>query len=368
MRKVICSVVTLLLLFVFSFGSSAVEENLESQIEESFFGELDEEVGDILKENGIDSFDYEKIFSSGFDNIRAFFSETLEEKLKADIGWFFLMICLLMLMSIFYSVYDFSSSNDMFSLFTVLIISVTTVGKITSFVNCTVSAMDLNGKLMLSFVPVFTLLISLSGNPASALTYNSIVLFFCELMSAFMNKIYLSLIGAYFSLSIAFSLNSNINLNRFVNCVNRCVNMVLGFCASMFTGFLTLRNILSYSTDSLTVKGVKFLISSLIPVIGSSLSDAYSAVLGSINLMKGTLGVIGISALVLINIPALCEGVMHYGLMSLLSCFAEILGLFRASEVLRCFSSCVRILLLVCLFQVFILLISTGIMLSLKGS
>lgn len=367
MKKTVSLIISLVLLFVFSVESYAVDEDLKNQIEESFFGKLDSDIGNVLEENGINSLDHNEIFSSGFDNIRAFFSDTLKEKLTADAGWAFLILCLLMLMSIFSSLYDFSSSNDLFSLFTVLIISVTTVGKIISFVNCTVSAINMNSKLMLSFVPAFTLLISLSGKPSSALTYNSLVLFFCELMSAFINKIYLGIIGAYFSLSIAFSLNSNVNLNRFVNCVNRCVNLILGFCASMFTGFLSLKNILSYSTDSLSVKGVKFLISSLIPVIGSSLGEAYSAVLGSINLMKGTLGVIGIFALVLINIPPLCEGVIHYGLMSLLSCFAEMLGLFRVSETLRCFSSCVRILLLVCLFQVFILLISTGVMLSLKG-
>lgn len=368
MKKIFFSVLCLAALLIFSFDSSATSQELKAQLEKSFFGELDSEVGEILEENEIVSFDYEKLFSSGFDNIRAFFSDTLKEKLEADAGWFFMMLCLLMLMSVFSSAYDFSSSNDMLALFTALIISVTTVGKITSFVNCTVSAISLNSKLMLSFVPVFTVLISLSGSPTSALTYNSLVLLFCELMSAFIDKIYLGLIGAYFSLSLSFSLNSNINLNRFVNCVNRCVNMILGFAASMFTGFLTLKNILSFSTDSLSVKGVKFLINSLIPVIGSSLSEAYSAILGSINLMKGSLGVIGVFALVLINIPALCEGVIHYALMSLLSCFAEILGLSRASETLKCFSSCVRILLLVCLFHVFILLISTGIMMMLKGN
>ncbi len=337
------------------------------QFEESFFGSLDGEISDILEENGILGLDYESIFSSGIENIKNFFSQTLKDKLFSAAGWFFLVMCLIMLMSVFSSAYDFSSSNDVFSLFSVLIISITAVGKISTFVNCTVSAISLNSKLMLSFVPVFTLLVSLSGNPASALTYNSLVLFFCEIMSAFMEKIYLCLIGAYFALSLAFSLNGSVNLNRFVNSVNRGVNLILGFSASMFTGLLSLKNILSYSTDSLSVKGVKFLMGTLIPVIGPSLSEAYSAVLGSINLMKGSLGVVGIFALILINIPALCEGVIHYVFMAVLSCFAEVLGLFRVSEVLRCFSSCVRILLLVCLFQVFILLISTGIMLTLKG-
>ncbi len=354
-------------LFAFPCFSADARDSIGDTVNERFFGQLDSDVADILEENGIDSLDSGEIFSSGTKNIASFFSQTLKEKLGSATGWFFLMLCLLMLISVFSSVYDFSSVNDTFSLFSVLIIIAVTVGKISPFVSCTVSAMALNSKLMLAFVPVYTLLVSLAGNPAAALTYNSFVLFFCEIMSAFINEIFLYFTGAYFALSLAFSFNGAINLSRFTNSVNRLVSVILGFLASIFTGLLSLKNILSFSTDSLSSRGVRFLLGSLIPVIGPSLSEAYSTVLGSINLMKGSLGVIGIFGLVLINIPALCEGVVYYGFMAILSCFAEVTGLVRASETLRCFSSCVKILLLLCIFQLFILVISTGMLLSLKG-
>lgn len=369
MKKIFVFALCLLFIPAFAVNSFGVDAqgSIGDMVNEKFFGELDGDVSEILEDNGLDSLDASNIFSSGFENIRAFFSETLTDKLSSAMGWFLIMICLLMLISVFSSVYDFSSSNDLFSLFTVLLISVVTVSKISAFVNCTVSAITLDSKLMLAFVPVFTLLVSLCGNPATALTYNSFVLFFSEIMSAFINKAFLGLTGAYFALSLSFSVNGGVNLNRFINSVNRAVNLVLGFLASMLTGFLSLKSVLSHSTDSLSAKGVRFLLSSLVPVIGPSLSEAYSTVLGSINLMKGTLGVVGILALVLINIPALCEGAIYYGLMSLLSCFAEALGLMRASETLRCFSSCVKILLLLCLFELFIFVISTGMLLSLRG-
>lgn len=369
MKRIFILIFSIIAIFLFSFTAYCVDtaEEIKSDISDRFFGSLDSEVNDILEDNGLDTLDSEKIFSSGAENIAKFFSETLKDKLKGAAGWFFLLLCILMILSVVSSAFDFSSSGDGFSLLCVIIICIVTVEKISYFVNCTVSAVMLNGKLMLSFIPVFTLLISLSGNPSGALTYSSFLLFFCELMSAFISELFISLVGMYFALSLSFSFNANVNLNRFVNSVNRVVNLILGFSASMFTGFLSLKNILAYSTDSLSVKGVKFLLGSLVPVIGSSLSEAYSTVLASINLMKGSLGVLGIFAVTLINIPALTEGVIYYVMMALLSCFAEILGLYRASETLRCLSSCVKILLLICLFQVFILIISTGIMLSLKG-
>ncbi len=365
MKRTVAFLFTVLILLLFPLCQSSAFSG--DEIEESFFSSLDGETAKLLEENGIDSLDADSLFSKGTESIKRYFSSTLQEKLKGGLGWFFLMLCLLMLLSVVFSAFDFSGCSDVFSLFSVVVLYIVTVEKITVFINCAVSAVNLGSKFMLAFIPAFTLLISLSGNPASALTYNSTVLFFCELMSFFIDKIFVGFVGVYFALSIAFSFNGNINLNRFVNSVNKIISVVLGFCASMFTGFLSLKNILAYSTDSLSVKGVRFLVGSLVPVIGSSLSEAYTAVLGSINLMKGSLGVIGIFAIVLIYIPALVEGVMYYLFMSFLSCSAEIMGLNRASEALRCVSSCVRTLLLVCLFHAFVLIISVGIMLTLKG-
>lgn len=364
----LCSIIILLLFLLTPYaGAMSSADEIKAQTEEGFFGTLDEELSDLLESFGIDSLDGNGIFSRGTENIKNYFSSTLKEKLKGAAGWFFLQLCIIMLLSVVSSAFDFSSGTDILPLFSAAIMTLGTVGKLSDFLSCTVSAMALNGKLMLSFIPVFALLISLSGNPASALTYNSFVLFFCEAVSFFLDNMFVSLVGAYFALMIAFSFSPGINLNRFINAVNRAVSLLLGFGASMFTGLLSLKNVLSYSTDSLSVKGVRFLLSSLVPVIGSSLSEAYSAVLGSINLMKSSLAVIGIFSLVIINIPPLTEGVIYFFLMSALSCFAEILGLYRVSEIMRGFASCVKILLLVCLFQVFVLIISIGIMLTVKG-
>lgn len=361
------TVIVLLLLFTFGVSATELNQDIKGEVEGSFFSSLDGEIASSLEDFGINSLDGEKVFSKGTENITRFFSQTLKEKLRGAAGWFFVQLSLIMLLSVFSGAFDLSGSSDALSLLSAVAFTVGTVERISEFLNCTLSAMELNGRFMLSFIPVFTLLISLSGNPAGALTYNGFVLFFCELISVLTDKLLVLLIGAYFALSISFSFNGSFNLGRFVNAVNRGVNLILGFAASMFTGFLSLKNVLAYSTDSLSVKGIRFMLSSLVPVIGPSLSDAYSSVLGSINLMKSSLAIVGIFALIIINIPALSEGVIYFFLISILSGVCETFGLNRASEFLRSFSSCIKILLLVCLFQIFTLIISMGIMLTLKG-
>ena len=364
---------TFLLLFLFVFLAfpltaycTEAEETI-GNIEESFYSGLDSEVYELLEEFGLDSFDAGSIFTDGGENIRLYFADTLKQKLQQAAGWFFLGAGIVMILGIISSAFDFAVSGDAFSLFSSAVICLITVSKISSFLNCVVSCMSLNGKLMLSFIPVFALLVSLSGNPASALTYNSLLLFFCESMSFFLDNLFVSVIGVYFCLSIGFSFNPTINLNRFTNGANRIFSLVLGSCGTLFTSVLSLKNILAAATDSLSVKGVRFLLGSLVPVIGPSLSEAYSSVLGSINLMKSSFAVLGIFALVIINIPALTEGVIYFFLMTVLSCFAEITGLYRVSECFRSLASCVKLMLLVCLFQMFILIISIGVMMTLRG-
>lgn len=369
MKKAVYLLLLCFFLFVLSFTAFCTGESygIKEELEESFFGSVDNEVYEILEDFGLDSFDAENVFSRGIENIKTYFSDTLKDKLREISGWFFTLVSIILLMSIVSSAFDFSMSSDAFSLFTCAVICVATTGKISSFLNCVLSSMALNGKLMLSFIPVYALLISLSGNPTSALTYNSFLLFFCQAVNFFLDNIFVSITGTYFALSIAFSFNHAINLNRFINGANRIVSLVLGSSATLFTGLLSLKNVIAVSTDSLSVKGVRYLLSNLVPVIGSSLSEAYSSVIGSINLMKGSVAIIGIFALAILNIPALTEGVIYFFLMTLLSCISEVLALYRVSELLRAFAGCVKILLLVCLFQLFVLIISIGLMLTLRG-
>ena len=102
-------------------------------------------------------------------------------------------------------------------------------------------------------------------------------------------------------------------------------------------------------------------------MVGSSISDAYSSFLGSINLIKGSVAVIGILVIVIINIPIILETLAYYVSLNMLSFVAEAVNTKRAGDILRCFSCGMRILMLVSIFEMFILIISTGILLSVKN-
>ena len=64
----------------------------------------------------------------------------------------------------------------------------------------------------------------------------------------------------------------------------------------MFTGYLTITGVVAGSADAMTVKLTKMTISSVVPVVGSILSEATETVLAGAGILRNTIGVFGMLA------------------------------------------------------------------------
>lgn len=342
-------------------------DSLESDVRSSLTSAIDGDTLDVLSDIGIDNFSFDEIYNISFKNISSFFKDTLTDKLSSvskDISGLF---CIIMVAGIISALFKDYSDENFTSMLCVVIISVITINIINNTLNAVVSVLDLSGNFMAGFAPVYTLIISLSGNAASALTYNTFAVILAEVISAFISGGIINIVGLYFCLGISFTLNESINISRFNSIVNRSVSISLGLAGSAFTGFLSFKNILSVSVDRVSVRSVRFLISSLIPIVGSSISDAYSSLIGSINLIKSSVAIVGILVIIIINTPIIIETLVYYISFNLLSYLSDSLSVNRVGDVFRVFAGGIRILLLTCIFEVFILIITTGIVLSVKS-
>ena len=372
MRKIfLCIPLIILLSFDVSFNATATEsfdaENLQSEISHQLEGAIDNNTLEILGDLGIREFNFDEIYSISFKNISAFFSETLKEKVAVALEDFIRLFSVVLLAGVVSALIKDYYDENFTGILCTVVVTLLAVGTVKDSLSAVVSVLELSGKFMLSFAPIYTLIVSLSGNTAVALTYNTFAVFFAEIISSVISGGAVDIIGVFFSLGISFSMNESININRFVSTVNRIVSTVLGFTASMFTGYLSLKNILSVSVDRVSVRSIRFLISSLIPVVGSSISEAYSTLIGSINLIKGSVAIVGIIVIIIINAPVIIETLVYYIFFNLLGYTSDILSVSKIGDVFRVFSAGIRILLLLCIFEMFILIISVGIILSVKG-
>ncbi len=342
-------------------------DNLENDIKNELRAAIDDDTLDVLSEIGLKEFSFYEVYDVSLKNISKFFSVALSDKVKVCFKVFFEMLSIVMLTGVITTLFKNSAEGNIISNLSVIIITLLTVNVISDTLSAVISVLEMSGKFILSFVPVYTLLISLTGNAASALTYNTFVMGFAELISILITSVVTKFIGVFFCLGISFSLGSVINTSKLISSVNKAVSTVLGLSASLFTGVLGLKSLLSASVDSISVRGIRFLIGSLIPVVGSSISEAYSSLVGSINLIKGSVAIVGILVVIIINIPIIIETLAYYISFNALGYVAELVCASKTGEILKCFSCGMRILLLLCVFEMFILIISTGVMLSIRN-
>ena len=347
--------------------SDAEPENIKDEINNELESSIDSDIREKLKDMGLEDFEPESIFNVSLDSISRFFSDTLKDKLVNNSKLFFELLGVILLAGIILSILSDDDKSDFLEIIVMIVVVLSSVRAVSVTLPAVISALEATKKFMLSFVPVYTLIVSFGGNPSGALTYNTLVLGFAEIVSALITTNITNFMGVFFCLGISFSFNSSINIGRIISGVNKVFSTIIGFAASVFTGFLSLKSILSVSIDSVSVKGIRFLISSMIPVIGSSISEAYSSLIGSINLIKGSVAIVGILVIIIINIPIIFDVLTYYIAFNLLGYIADSLTVKRTADILKCFSSGMRILLLVCIFEMFIVIISTGIMLSVKN-
>ncbi len=371
MKKLLFTLIILLFLMHIPLPAYATEDYSTDSLQSDIYNELENAIDkstlETLKKIGISDFDFDEIYNISFNKISSFFSQTLKEKSTDVLNNFFRLFSVVLFAGIVSALFSDYTDDNFSSILSSVIITMMSVNVISDSLNTVVSVLQTSGKFMLSFAPAYTLIISMSGNTASALTYNTFAVFFAEIISTVISTGAIDFIGCYFCLGISFSMNESINVGKFTTTVNRIINTFLGFIASVFTGYLSLRNILSVSVDRVSVRSIRFLISSLIPVVGSSISEAYSSLLGSINLIKSSVAIVGILVILIINTPIIIETLAYYISFNILSYTSDILSANKTGDIFRIFSSGIRILLLLCIFEMFIMIISIGIILSVKS-
>lgn len=369
MKKFLLFVSVVLFSFAFCFAVSAESEgdDYKEAFESELFSSFDSETKSALELFGITGFESAGAFDFSKDSLSDYFTTNLKEKVSSALRFFFELLTVLMVVSLVATLSGKSERGGLISLVSVCVFSVLVAQKTNAVLNIAATMAQALNRLLVSYVPVYAGIIAVSGNPMSAAAYNTLTLLFAECISLAMVKLIVPFTGVILCLSIAFSMNSQIDCGRFLSAAGKFSNFVLGAAAAFFTGFLSLKSILSSAADSAAARGIRFVVSGLIPVVGSAMSDAYSAFASSINLIKGSAAVIGIVAVFVTCFPAVVELFLYFASVSFLSFFAQMLGQNGVGSLFRGFALALKILLLVCVYSLFVVVISTGLMLSIKG-
>ena len=173
---------------------------------------------------------------------------------------------------------------------TVLVISDT----VTDSLYSVKTSMEQMNSFMMSYIPIFSSVVTAGGSAAAGAGYYGAMLIICESAGILADTILVPFLSAVLAVTLVSAINPSLDLGSLAESVKKLVIWVLGIVMTLFTGLLSIQSFAGAAADNLSARAVKFAASSFIPVIGGSVSEAYSAVKGSIGVIRTSVGVIGV--------------------------------------------------------------------------
>lgn len=179
---------------------------------------------------------------------------------------------------------------------------------LTSFSSCMQAAkqaVDDVSQLLFVLLPLLMPLLAALGGVSTAASLAPALLFCLNLLMELLKKAVFPLIWCGALLRLCAQLAPSFNVSRLAALCRDVAIGLLSVITTVFVAFLSLSGLASAGRDGLAVKAAKTASSAFVPLVGRALADSLDSVLGTVLALKGTLGLSGALALLLIcGVPA----------------------------------------------------------------
>jgi hypothetical protein len=208
-----------------------------------------------------------------------------------------------------------------------------------------------------AFVPVYTGLMTVSGQTAGAAVYSGMFFSMAAFLSLAIKSVLLPVLQIYFCFAVSASLWRNSGISRAAELFGKCVTWLLKGCGTLFTLVLGMQNILAGSTDSAALKLGKNVLSGFIPVVGDAAAAALSSTVTALHLLKGSLAFASVAAIAAILAPVFLLCLFYTLVFWATGIFATASGQKQCGQICSLFAEGTRIcsgILLLCFFIAFL--------------
>lgn len=182
--------------------------------------------------------------------------------------------------------------------------------------------------------PILTgLMISLGGTVSAGL-FQPIMIAFSGVVMKFINTVSIPLFSSIIVLQTLGNLNKKMPLNKLTKTLKSFGEWSIGAIFSIFTIIVTGSGIIGSTTDTIAAKTLKASLSTYVPILGGYLSDGFDIILGSILVVRNSLGVVALIVVAaIVIIPTVRIAVISL-LFKLCGGIGEILGEDSSAELL----------------------------------
>lgn len=244
-----------------------------------------------------------------------------------------------------------------FACFCVSIVVVGTIVKgLVSNATASINSMQ---KQMSAIFPIILTMMTALGASSSVGVFQPALAVFSNISA----KVFSAIIIPIFTLSFAFNiignLSNNVKLDKFNSFFSSLFKWLVGVLFTVFFAIVSIQGITAGSFDSVSIRTVKFTMSSYVPVLGGYLSQGMDIILATSVLVKNAVGLVGVFVLISSILAPILEIVVVSLLLKGVSAILQPLNNDRITNFLHTTSKCITMLstcLIVVAFMYFIMI------------
>ncbi len=359
--------IVVILIFLFSFNVSAEDlysEQYEISGAESLYDELTDSAKGFFKEydidpknpNWVNQITAGNIFTKIFEFVKSGGAKPIKSGLQ-----------ILGVVVLFAGANTFKGlkayKTAMTYIFT-LIVSASLLVPLFSLIDSLMGAIKGSCTFMLSFIPVYSGILIAGGQTATASGMSFLLLGAANIVSSIASFIIVPLMSCYLAIGLVSGVmpeNSGIALG---DGIKKIAMWILSLTLTLFLGLLSIQTTVNVAADGLGLRALKFMVGSFVPVAGGALSESLSTLTASVKLLKSSVGIYGVVALTLANIPIILELVLWRIVIFVLLAVSELFGMKSGIPLLKAVDSVLAVLIGVVLFTAALFIISLTIVLK----
>ena len=149
------------------------------------------------------------------------------------------------------------------------------------------------GTFLEVFLPVMTVLGAAGGSITFAASSAAVVSAAVTLLGAICTSFAFPLLKVCFSISISSAMCGSVDLGGISSAIKKLITYIMTITGIILAAVMTFQSIITKSADTAAIKGMKFTVGTLIPLVGSALGDAMTTIAGSVGVVRSAVGVSG---------------------------------------------------------------------------
>lgn len=322
---------------------------------------LDSKTKQILEKNGIDvsdinwteRLDAKNIFSLIFDFIKSGGKAPFKIVVQS------LGIILICTLTTHFSVGGVSNKSVQYV--GMLSFSFVVGSALYSLINVSINLIKTVASFITAFVPVLAAVLGSSGRTITAASTSSVLLFACSVLSFAAAFFLAPAMSAYLAAALCAGICENKGIMRFAVTFKKISMWAFSLIVTVFLGILSIKGSVSGVQDTLSLKTLKYVLGSTVPVAGTVLSETVSNVVYSLTLLKKSAGMYAVVAVAVMSAPVLLEVIMYRISIFAISVISSLFECNSFSESIEIFDNMLSLLSGLLMLIIALFIIALGI-------